>query len=75
MKAKELVKNLMVEQEITNVKMASALGVSQATLWDRLNPKKSNNMTITTLNTMLSQLGYELVAKEKDGDKEYVLSE
>lgn len=75
MKAKELVKNLMVEQEMTNAKMASTLGVSQATLWDRLNPKKSNNMTITTLNTMLSQLGYELVAKEKDGDKEYVLSE
>lgn len=75
MKAKELVKKLMVEQEMTNAKMASALSVSQATLWDRLNPKKSNNMTITTLNTMLSQLGYELVAKEKDGDKEYVLSE
>ena len=75
MKAKELVKNLMVEQEMTNAKLASALGVAQATLWDRLNPKKSDNMTITTLNTMLSQLGYELVAKEKDGDKEYVLSE
>ena len=75
MKAKELVKNLMVEQEMTNAKMASALGVSQATLWDRLNPKNSKNMTSTTLNTMLSQLGYELVAKEKDGNKEYVLSE
>ncbi len=44
-------------------------------LWDRLNPKKTNNMTIGKLNDMLSKLGYELVVREKDGNGEYTLSE
>lgn len=75
MTAKELVKTLMVEKEMSNAEMANALGITQAALWDRLNPKKTNNMTIGKLNDMLSKLGYELVVREKDGNGEYTLSE
>lgn len=75
MTAKELVKTLMVEKDVSNAKMANALGITQAALWDRLNPKKTNNMTIGKLNDMLSKLGYELVVREKDGNGEYTLSE
>ena len=75
MTAKELVKTLMVEKDVSNAEMANALGITQAALWDRLNPKKTNNMTIGKLNDMLSKLGYELVVREKDGDGEYTLSE
>lgn len=75
MTAKELVKTLMVEKDVSNAEMANALGITQAALWDRLNPKKSNNMTIGKLNDMLSKLGYELVVREKDGNGEYTLSE
>lgn len=75
MTAKELVKTLMVEKDVSNVEMANALGITQAALWDRLNPKKTNNMTIGKLNDMLSKLGYELVVREKDGNGEYTLSE
>lgn len=75
MTAKELVKTLMVEKDVSNAEMANALGITQAALWDRLNPKKTNNMTIGKLNDMLSKLGYELVVREKDGNSEYTLSE
>lgn len=75
MTAKELVKTLMVEKDMSNAEMANALGITQAALWDRLNPKKTNNMTIGKLNDMLSKLGYELVVREKDGKGEYTLSE
>lgn len=75
MTAKELVKTLMVEKDVSNAEMANALGITQAALWDRLNPKKTNNMTIVKLNDMLSKLGYELVVREKDGNGEYTLSE
>lgn len=75
MTAKELVKTLMVEEDVSNAEMANALGITQAALWDRLNPKKTNNMTIGKLNDMLSKLGYELVVREKDGNGEYTLSE
>lgn len=75
MTAKELVKTLMVEKDVSNAEMANALGITQAALWDRLNPKKTNNMTIGKLNDMLSKLGYELVVRKKDGNGEYTLSE
>lgn len=75
MTAKELVKTLMVEKDVSNAEMANALGITQAALWDRLNPQKTNNMTIGKLNDMLSKLGYELVVREKDGNGEYTLSE
>ena len=75
MTAKELVKTLMVEKDVSNAEMANAVGITQAALWDRLNPKKTNNMTIGKLNDMLSKLGYELVVREKDGNGEYTLSE
>ena len=75
MTAKELVKTLMVEKDVSNAEMANALGITQAALWDRLNPKKTNNMTIGKLNDMLSKLGYELVVREKDGNGEYTLYE
>lgn len=75
MTAKEFVKTLMVEKDVSNAEMANALGITQAALWDRLNPKKTNNMTIGKLNDMLSKLGYELVVREKDGNGEYTLSE
>lgn len=61
MTAKEIVKTLMVEKEVTNADMAAALQITQAALWDRLNPKKTDNMTVKKLNSMLRHLGYDLV--------------
>lgn len=62
MTSKEIVRTLMRAQEVTNAEMAAKIDVSQATLWDRLNPKKTNNMTVKTLNEMLKMLDYKVVA-------------
>ena len=61
MLARDIVKEIMAEKGIKNADMASALGVSQATLWDRLNNKKTSNMSVGKLNEMLRYLGYEVV--------------
>lgn len=66
MTSKELIKTLMTEHDITNAEMAKALGITQAAFWDRLNPKKSDNTTVTKLNDMLSIMGYKIVVIPDD---------
>ena len=45
-----------------NAEMAAKLDVTQVALWDRLSPKKTNNMTVKKLNEMLKMLDYKVVA-------------
>lgn len=66
MTAKELIKKLMVEKDMPNADMAKSIGVSQATLWERLNPKKTDNMTVKKLNEMLQVLDYKVVIVPAD---------
>lgn len=61
MTSKELIKTLMTEHDITNAEMAKTLGITQAALWDRLNPKKSDNTTVAKLGDMLSVMGYKIM--------------
>lgn len=62
MTSKEIVNNLMRTQGVSNAKMAAKLNLTQAALWDRLNPKKTNNMTVKKFNEMLKMLDYKIVA-------------
>lgn len=62
MTSKEIVNNLMQAQGVTNAEMAAKLNLTQAALWDRLNPKKTNNMTVKKFNEMLKMLDYKIVA-------------
>ena len=64
MTSKELIKTLMTEHDITNAEMAKTLGITQAALWDRLNPKKSDNTTVAKLGDMLSVMGYKIVVAQ-----------
>lgn len=40
MTSKEIVNNLMRAQGVSNAEMAAKLNLTQAALWDRLNPKR-----------------------------------
>lgn len=60
MNEKEIVLEIMKEKKTTNAEVASALRITQATMWDRLNGKKKS-MSIPILNELLRHLGYELV--------------
>ena len=62
MTSKEIVNNLMREQGVSNAEMAAKLNLTQAAFWDRLNPKKTNNMTVKKFNEMLKMLDYKIVA-------------
>ena len=62
MTSKEIVSTLMNELGVTNAEMAAKLNIPQAALWDRLNPKKTNNMTVGKLKDMLKMLDYKIVA-------------
>lgn len=62
MTSKEIVNNLMQAQGVSNAEMAAKLNLTQAALWDRLNPKKTNNMTVKKFNEMLKMLDYKIVA-------------
>ena len=62
MTSKEIVNNLMRVQGVSNAEMAAKLTLTQAALWDRLNPKKTNNMTVKKFNEMLKMLDYKIVA-------------
>jgi DNA-binding Xre family transcriptional regulator len=59
MNAKKAVKEIMSEKNISGVGMASAIGVTQQCLWDRLNGK-NKSLKISILNEMLKYLGYEI---------------
>lgn len=59
--SKEIVNVIMKDQGVSNAEMAAKLDLTQAALWDRLNPKKTNNMTVKKLNEMLKMLDYKIV--------------
>lgn len=66
MTSKEIVNTIMKDQGVSNAEMAAKLDVTQAALWDRLNPKKTNNMTVKTLNEMLKMLGYKIIVVPRE---------
>lgn len=61
MTSKEIIKEIMKNKNVSNASMAKDLGMTQAALWERLNSKKSDNLSINSLNEMLDILGYEVV--------------
>lgn len=61
MKAREIVKAIMENTNITNATMAARLSLTPAALWDRLNTKKAKDIPVSTLNEMLKVLDYKIV--------------
>ena len=79
MTSKDIVLKLMKDQGKTKAELASAIGISQAALWDRLNSPKNQSLTVKKLNEMLRQLGYEVVvmprAKAGNINNAYVIND
>ena len=44
--------------------MTNNLGITQAALWDRLNPKETINIILMKLNAVLSILDCKLIIKD-----------
>ena len=61
MTAKTILKKIMVSKCITNATLAKHLRMNPATLWERLNAKRTDNLTVNKLNDMLKPMGFKTV--------------
>lgn len=68
MTGKDIIKKLMDDEDVTNVVLAERIGVTQATMWARLNNNSAKDMPLAVFGELLSALGYEIVVRRKDDD-------
>ncbi len=61
MNSKDIVKHIMVKQGVTNAKLSSMMNASPQATWDRLNNKRTKELTVSVLLTMLRLLDYKLL--------------
>ena len=67
MEARDVLKAIMVQKQITNAELAKKLDITQATLWDRLNNRKGRkDIPVSLLSEMLMALDYEIQILPKD---------
>ena len=67
MTSKEIIKEIMKDQNVSNAAMAEKLNISPAALWDRLNnTKNAKDLSVTTLNDMLRAVGYKIMIVPRD---------
>lgn len=68
MTGKDIIKRIMEEESVTNVQLAERTGVTQATMWARLNTQSAKDMQLSVFSEILGALGYEMVIRKK-GDE------
>lgn len=66
MNSKEIVKEIMKEQNRKNAEVADMLNITPAALWDRLNTSKAKDLSVSSLNDMLRVLGYKIQIVPRD---------
>ena len=70
MTGKDIIKQLMEREDVTNVQLANRIGLTQATLWARLNNQSAKDMQLSVFNEMLDALGYEMVIRKQAVDND-----
>lgn len=66
MTGKDVIKELMNHDGIGNIDLAERTGVTQATMWARLNNQNAKDLPLSVFAEMLSAMGYELVARRRN---------
>lgn len=78
MKAREVVKDILLKKNLSNVEFAKVLDITPTALWDRLNTKKAKDIPVSLLNEMLKPLGYKIMITPSEtpiGESDYVIGE
>jgi DNA-binding Xre family transcriptional regulator len=70
MTGREIIKQIMEEQGVTNAELAAKLNITQAALWDRLNNKKVKDIPLSLLTEMLRMLDYTVQITPRKQDKD-----
>lgn len=65
MTGKDVIKELMDMNGMSNTELAEMTGVTQATAWARLNNTSAKDMSLAVFAEMLNAMGYELVARRR----------
>lgn len=67
MKAREVIKKLMEENNVSNADIAHSMNMSLAASWDLVaNPRNPFDMSTKKLCPLLNVLGYKLVAMPRE---------
>lgn len=61
MNGREMIKAIMEEKGVTNAVLSYRMGITQATIWERLNNKKTRDIPLSTFCDMLRALDCELL--------------
>lgn len=62
MNGRDCVKQVMEDMNVSNAELAGRLGVTQATLWDRLNNKKvKSGLSAALVSEMLRAMDYKVI--------------
>lgn len=62
MKERDIIKSIMAAKEVTNAVLAHRLGITSATIWDRLNNKEiKKGMSLAMVSEMVRNLDYKIV--------------
>ena len=72
MTGSEVIKRLMEIEDVTNTQLANRIGVTQATIWARLNNQSAKGLQVSVFNEMLDALGYEMVVRKRNDPDEDV---
>jgi hypothetical protein len=62
----EVVELVMEEKGMTNATVGKRIGLTSASMWDRLNNKKKVSMKVGTLVQMLTAMDYKVIAVPND---------
>lgn len=61
MRGREVIKKVMEDVKWSNAELAKRLGVSNATVWERLNNKNVKDIPVSLLSGMLRVMGYKVI--------------
>lgn len=77
MRGREILKQVMESNGISNVDLAKRLGVSNATIWERLNNKNVKDIPVSLMVDMLKVMDYKVLVVPADRrvrEEEYEVS-
>lgn len=66
MRGREILKKIMEDIGWGNAELAKRLGVSNATVWERLNNKNVKDIPVSLLSNMVRVMGYKVIAVPND---------
>ena len=77
MRGREILKQVMESKGISNADLAKRLGVSNATIWERLNNKNVKDIPVSLMVDMLKVMDYKVLVVPADRrirEEEYEVS-